>query len=124
MADAVRVKGLRDLLAVTDKLPKDVKRGVRDQLRKVAEPVRDEATARFLSSISPDAGKTRYGISVRKAGTVSVEQRRKRTTGKHPEFAKTQMRDALIPALEHNERRIVEAMDDVLADLERKWGRR
>jgi len=124
VAGAVRVKGLRELLAVTDRLPKDVKRGVRDQLRKVAEPVRDEATARFLSSIAPDARKTRYGISVRKAGTVSVEQRRKRTTGKHPEFAKAQMRDALIPALEHNERRIVEAMDDVLADLERKWGRR
>ncbi len=96
---------------------------MRDELRKVAVPVRDEATARFLASISPNAKKTRYGISVRRTGVVAVEQRRRRTTGKHPEFGALQMKDALVPALEHNEGRIVKAMDEVLADLERKWGR-
>ena len=96
---------------------------MRDELRKVAVPVRDEATALFLATISRDARKTNYGISVRKAGTISVEQRRRRTTGKHPEFGALQMKDALIPALEHNERKVVDALDDVLADLERKWGR-
>jgi hypothetical protein len=124
MAQTVRVKGLADLLRVTDAMPKETKKGVRDALRRVAEPVRDEATARFLTSVSSDVRKTRYGISVRKVGTVTVEQRKKRTTGKHPEFARVQMTEALEPALAHNVDLAVREMDAVLADLERKWGRR
>lgn len=123
MTETVRVKGLRELLRVTDQLPKDVKRGVRDELRKVAEPVRADASALFVGRVG-NAEQTRYGISVRKAGTVAVEQRKRRTTGKHPEFAKRQMRMAMIPALERNEQHIVRELDGVLADMERRWGRR
>lgn len=123
MTQAVRVKGLRELLRVTDQLPKDVKRGVRDELRKVAEPVRAEATRLFVARVG-DANATRYGISVRKVGTVTVEQRRKRTTGKHPEFGARQMRKAMVPALERHQQLVVRELDGVLADMERRWGRR
>lgn len=118
----VRVVGLRSMLRVVDQLPKDVKKGVRGELRKVAEPVLRDATGLFVSSVA-DAGATRMGISVRAAGTVSVEQRRRRTTGRHPEFGRLQMRRALVPALERNEENVVRGLDSVLADLERRWAR-
>lgn len=119
--ETLQIKGLRELLRVTDQLPKETKKAVRDALRKVAEPVREEATSRFLSEVSPVSSRTRFGISVRKAGTVTVEQRRRRTTGKHPEFGVTQMKAALIPALASNEDEVVAGMENVIAYLERQW---
>lgn len=116
----VRVNGLRSMLKVTDQMPNDIKRGVRAELRKVAEPVRAEATALFVGTVGKP-GATKYGISVRAVGTVSVEQRLRRTTGLHPEFGALQMRRALLPALDHNEDNVVRAMDSVIADVERRW---
>lgn len=125
MIQPVRVKGLRELLWVTDRAPKDVRKGVRDELRKVAVPVRDEANARFVADVSPDRRQTRYGISVRRTGVVSVEQRKKASSGnralKRPNFTELQWQRALGPAAVSNEDNVVRALDGVLADLERKW---
>ena len=107
MAQTYRVTGLRELLRVTDQLPKDVKKGVRDELRKVAVPIRDEAQSRFLATIDANPKKSRYGISVRKVGTVAVEQRVKSTTSranpalKRPQFVELQFQRALDPAAAH-----------------------
>lgn len=115
----VRVKGLRSLLRATDAAGKETKRLVRDELRKTAEPVRDEAR-RLFSPI--DAGSAAsYGISVRKVGTVSVEQRKRRTTGQHPEFGALQMREALLPALASKGDEVVAELDAALERLARKW---
>ncbi len=120
-----RVTGLRELLRVTDQLPKDVKRNVRKELRAVAEPVRDDATALFLSRVSANPAKTRYGISVRKVGTITVEQRRKGTSGrksaKRPKFTDLVMERSLAPALERNQGEIVEGFNRVLDSLEQRW---
>ncbi len=120
-----RVDGLRELLRVTDALPKDVKREVRSELRQVAEPVRDAATALFLSRVSSDTRKTRYGISVRKAGTISVEQRKKgtshRLSAKRPKFTDLVMERSLSPAVERNEGEVLAGFNRVLDHLERKW---
>ncbi len=117
--------GLRELLRVTDQLPKDVKREVRSELRKVAEPVRDDATSLFLSRVSSNPSKTRYGISVRKVGTITVEQRRKgksgRKSAKRPKFTDLVMERSLAPALERNEGEIVAGFNRVLDSLERRW---
>lgn len=115
----IRVKGLRSLLRATDAAGKETKKLVRDTLRKTAEPVRADAARRF-APIDPRSA-SRYGISVRRTGTVSVEQRLRRTTGKHPEFGRLQMRRALIPALEANEQRVVADLDDALERLAREW---
>lgn len=121
----IRVDGLRELLRVTDQLPKDVKKGVRKELRAVAEPVRDDATRLFLSEVSADPSKTRYGISVRKVGTITVEQRRKgksgRRSAKRPKFTDLVMERSLAPALERNEGEIVAGFNRVLDSLERRW---
>lgn len=121
----VRVDGLRELLRVTDQLPKETKREVRNELRRVAEPVRDDATSLFLSRVAANPGKTRYGISVRKVGTITVEQRRKgksgRKSAKRPKFTDLVMERSLAPALERNEAVIVGGFNRVLDHLERRW---
>lgn len=115
----VRVEGLRELLRATDQAGKETKKLVRGELRKAAEPVRAEAARLF----APIDGKSasRYGISVRKVGTVSVEQRLRRTTGQHPEFGSLQMREALEPALESNTDKVVASLDATLARLTNEW---
>jgi len=125
MATTFRVEGLRELLRVTDQLPKDVRRGVRDELRKVAEPSRDQANALFLSRVSPVARQTRYGISVRKTGMVSIEQRAKGKSGvkarKRPNFSVLQWEQVLDRVSVAASARMDTAMGGVLDRLERKW---
>lgn len=115
----VRVKGLRSLLRATDAAGKDTKKLVRDELRKAAEPVRAEATRLFAPVDARSAAK--YGISVRRVGTVAVEQRLRRTTGQHPEFGSLQMRRALLPALETKQDEVVAHLEDALERLAQRW---
>jgi len=121
VADAptrVRVHGLREFLAATKQADPVVRRELRKRLRQAGELVRDDAVPRF----SPvDAGSAAaFGVSVRAAGVVAVEQRRRRTTGQHPEFGALQMRRALVPAGEAKSAeaaRIVERVIDEASDL-------
>lgn len=119
MASTVRVKGLRSLLRATDAAGKDTKKLVRDELRRAAEPVRRDAAVRFARYDPRSA--SRYGVSVRRVGTVSVEQRLRRTTGQHPEFGALQMRAALVPALEAKQDEVVGHLEEALERLARRW---
>jgi hypothetical protein len=95
-------------------MSKELTKEVRDGLRKAAEPVRDDAHARF-SHVSPRSA-LGYKVRVRQRG-VAVEQSRKRTTGKRPDFGVMQMREALLPALAAKSDEVVERLDDVLGRL-------
>lgn len=117
----VRVEGLRQLLRATDAADKATKKLVRSELRKVAVPVRDEARRLFASTDSKSA--SRFGISVRKVGTVSVEQRLRRTSGLRPDFGRLQMRKALVPALEGKADEVIVLFDKALERLSDDWGR-
>lgn len=91
----------------------------------VAEPVRAEAQALFLARVSGDPRKTRYGVSVRKVGTISVEQRVKgrnrARTFRRPKFTDLVWARSLRPAAEGNERNVVAGFNRVLDSLERRW---
>jgi hypothetical protein len=108
----VRVEGLRELLRVTDQLPKDVKRGVRNEQL-------------FLANVSDDSRKTRYGVSVRKVGTISVEQRVKgkdrNPRRRRPKFTDLVWDKSLEPAAARNERAVMDGFNRVLDGLERRW---
>ena len=121
----IRVDGLRELLRVTDQLPKTVKREVRNELRRVAEPVRADAQALFLARVSADPKKTRYGVSVRKVGTISVEQRVKgkdrNPARRRPKFTDLVCDRSLEPAADRNQAQVVAGFNRVLDTLERKW---
>lgn len=120
MADAVRLKGYRELLRASDRAEKDARREVRSEFREVGEIVRVDAHSRLreLSETSAEGLRTR----VRQRG-VAVEQSLRRTTGNRPDWGETQMRDVLVPALEDNQEeiddRLEEALDRVADRFER-----
>lgn len=117
----VRVTGFRELVRAADAAGKDTKKKVRDRLRAVGEGVRRGAQSRFAPIDARSAA--RFGVSVRRTGSVTVEQRLRRTTGRHPEFGALQMRRALEPSLDANEplleRELEKALDDIIDIFER-----
>lgn len=120
-ASSVKVKGYREFLRAASKAEKETKAVVRTEFKRIAEPVRAEATSRFSTIDSRSAAGFR--IAVRQRG-VAVEQRIKRTTGKRGDYGSLQMRRALIPSLNANEDKIVrgveQAIDRIADKLERK----
>jgi len=110
----VRVQGLRELQRDFRKLSKDLSKEVREELKKAAEPVRKEA-ADLFSGISADSA-SGYRVAVRARG-VSVEQRRRRTTGLRPDYGRLQMRRALLPALDAKQDEVVKGLDHMLGRL-------
>lgn len=103
------------MVKAADAAGKETKKQVRDRLRKVAEPVRADAASKLARYDARSAA--RLGVSVRRVGTVAVEQRLRRTTGAHPQFGALQMAEALMPALDENadmiEREFERALDDI-----------
>ena len=120
----VNQSDLRELLRKTDQADKETRRRVRKQVRESAKPVLTAARAKFAPVDARSAAK--YGISVRKAGTVAVEQRLRRSADeamRRPNFGAMQMRRALVPALEENTAEVVSDLNRVLAGVEADWGR-
>lgn len=118
----IRVHGLKEFLRAADLAGKETKKMVRGRMREVAEPVLQDARRKLSRYDARSA--SRLGISVRKAGTVSVEQRLRRTTGAHPQFGSLQQHQVLEPALDENadkiERWFEDALDDIADHFERR----
>lgn len=118
MAGAVRVKGLRELNRALRKSSSEVKKGLRKELRQAAEIVAGEARRRFARIDARSAGGMRPRV---RAGGAVVEQRRRRVTGKRPDYGALQMREALVPALESKrdevERHIEGTLDRISRDF-------
>lgn len=117
MADSftLRTEGLSGLIKAGDAAGKETKKLIRDRLREVAEPVLADARSKLSRYDARSA--SRLGISVRRAGTVAVEQRLRRTTGAHKQFGSLQMTEALMPALDENADRIERRFEDALDDI-------
>ena len=123
MAYGVReVRGLSAMLRATDAAGRETKKLARDEVRKAAEPIRDEARRLFMG-VHPKSA-LRYGVSVRKVGTVAIEQRLRRTTGKRPDFGGLQMKRALVPALDNKGDEATERLDDALERICDHWAQR
>jgi hypothetical protein len=98
----LRVLGLSELVAalnaVDRDLAKDLRRELRDAGEVVARGVREKLMELFPSPVRSAAGVV---VRVRPAsGTVTVEQKYRKTTGKRPDWGVTQMKDAFLPAAE------------------------
>lgn len=118
----VRVEGLREFLHATDRADKATKKLVRDELRKAAEPVREEAR-RLFERYDVDSAST-YGISVRKVGLVTVEQRKRKTSGTRPDYGRLQMSRALYPAAETEEGTVTSLLEQAVDRLADQFERR
>lgn len=119
MAETIRVRGLtelrRDLKLAGDGLPGEM----RKMLKAIAEPV--AATARELADeFGPP---TVSGLQAGTRGSMAVvRQRRRKTTGKRPDFGAIQMRVALIPALEAHEADSIVRAEEMLDHIEHMYG--
>lgn len=108
MSDTVFVEGLAEFIQAADAVDKQTSRTVRNTLREAVVPVQ-EAWTRKMAEKFPGRP-VKYGISVRRTGTVTVEERLRRTTGKRPDWGKQQIRFGGDPALAENEGEIVEKL--------------
>jgi hypothetical protein len=102
------VKNLNTFLKATAKAEKESRNLVRSQYRKVGDIVKVDAAGRFRSI---DAGSAAGFRTVVRQRGVSVEQSKRRTTGKRPDYGALQMRLALMPGLEAKEEEVVAAFD-------------
>lgn len=107
-ADTIVVRGYRELLAACAEAPKELRREVRSILREAGESVRRDATSRFeaYSSVSAHGYRT-----VARTHGITVDQRLRKVTGRHPEWGALQMRRALLPALHENTERFERDME-------------
>jgi len=119
MANTLRVKGLRELNRALLRSDRELQKSVRKEIREVARIVADDARARFM----PTDPRTSMGMrpQVRGGFRAVAEQRRRRTTGKHPEFGVLQMRRAFLPALAAKEDEVLERFERILDRLEDGW---
>lgn len=117
MAQAIRVRGLRELQRTLQQADKETRKQVRAVLKETGEIVRKEGANRFESIDSGSAHG--FKVRVRQRG-VSVEQSKRKTTGKRGDYGQLQMRKALDPAVKDKHDEIVREFEqalDKIADI-------
>jgi len=102
------VKNLRDFMRATARAEKASRKLVREEYRAVGDIVKEEG-AKLFARIDSDSA-AGFRTVVRQRG-VSVEQRKRKTTGTRPDYGGLQMRLALLPALDRKEEEVVEQFD-------------
>jgi len=107
----LRVDGYKQTMQAIARTDKATRKAVREELRKAGDNVKAGAALRFARYDARSAAG--YRTRVRQRG-IAVEQSKKRTTGKHPEFGALQMRKALLPSLYMNEPRTERALEAAL----------
>ena len=115
-AQTLRVKGYQEFLRACSNAEKESKKYVRGTFRTVGDIVKENAALRMTSTSWKSAAG--YKTRVRQRG-IAVEQSLRKTTGRRPDWGKTQMRKALLPALTENEDRVAKEFEralDIVAD--------
>jgi len=115
MATGIRTSGLVGLIRNADAAGKATSKAVRDLVRTVGNRVTVDAEQR----IAPLSMKTAGGFRpiVRRIGTVTVEQRFNKTTGKRPDWGGTQMTHGLLPAVDDQQDATQEDLEAVVAQV-------
>lgn len=128
-AQAVSVKGLRDLNRAFARADRRLRLEKNDALKDAAEPVRQEAEALAVSNIRRIGipwSRMRIGVTQRVV-YVAPKQRGVTSRGnarmRRPNLAKRLMDEAMQPALDSNRAQVVEKLDDVLRTVGREWER-
>lgn len=113
-AATLRVKGYQEFMRACKTAEKESRTYVRGTFRSVGDIVKEAAVLKMVgtSSISAAGYKTR----VRQRGVV-VEQALPKTTGQRGDWGATQMRKALVPALDENKERVDTEFADALGKV-------
>ena len=116
MQATVRVKGLRELERSFRRMEGDLRRDLQREISGAADIVAQEA--RGIAGGLGLSSRTVGGYRPRVRGSSGfVEQRRRKTTGKRPDFGVLQMRRVLLPALGRKQAKVVEAIDQMLGRM-------
>lgn len=112
----VRVTGLRDLNRALKRTDRDMRLGIRAELRSVAEPVRVDAeqlTASSIRNIGNAWSRMRVGITTDSVYVAPRERGLKRGERKRPNLAPL-IAEPMEKALDNNADRIEDDLGDVL----------
>lgn len=125
-SDQIRVRGLADLNRALAKADKQVRVGVRKELRQAVEPVRRDAQSLAVSEIPTIGGawsRMRVGVT-RDLVYVAPRQRGVKTgPRKRPNLAELLLGRAMVPALDRNADDVEERIDDMLGRVARDFNR-
>jgi len=112
--ETIHVEGYREVVRALDRVNRKSKRTLLAALRAGAEPIASDARGRLaryneisLSTIRPAAQQR----------GVMVIQRKKRVTGKRPDFGALQMTHGLIPALQDHRNEIPGLVETAFSTL-------
>ena len=119
----MKVLGLSELIRDLNAIDRDLAADLRTRLRAVGELVARDVRQR-VGRFSPPSPRTGAGVKVRvrSAGLVTVEQTKRKTTGKRPDWGVTQMKDAFLPAADANEETVVRGVDAAIERVARSHG--
>ncbi len=118
MAQTLRLHGYTELLVALKDAPKKERKAVRDDLREAGKIVQADAVIR-LGKLSADSAAGLKTI-VRQRG-VSVEQTRRKVTGRRPDWGATQMNKVLIPALDEKRGEVERSLEETLDRLSARF---
>lgn len=124
---AVNVKGLRELRRLLAATNRAADKDLRVGLRALAEPIRADAEGLASSSIprvGPNWSRMRVGVT-QKLVYVAPRERgtRGRTARSRPRFADLLEQRAMTPALQRNEARLEQGVEDIFDSIAAKWNR-
>lgn len=130
----VRVEGLRELQRAFSRAGPEARKLMRDEMRDVAEPVKEQAEQLTVHTISGVDQQDKWAVArigvttkevfiVPKQKGVGRNRARKRRYGR-PAFGALLMERAYGPALEHNQTTIVRGFEHALDQLAKEIDRR
>jgi hypothetical protein len=118
MASGIRVEGLRELDRAFGKISKDVRRDLRVEIRKVAEPVRVRAESLAVADIRNIGGTwSRMRIGVTTFGAYVAPKARRRGGSPRPNLGGLLMNKSMVPALHDESDVVVAGIDAMLGRL-------
>lgn len=108
----VRVEGYREAARALQKVNAGAKREILKGIAEAGRPIADDANRRLgrFTAVGPVK-------SVGTTGGVFIRQTKRKVSGLRGDFGALQMRDGLIPAVESNEEKIVEHVENALEGL-------
>src|SRR5215471_16955561 len=117
---ALYVRGYKELAQASLLADRKLRSEQRNLFRKVGEPIRNEA--QMLLGRKYPASAAGLKIRVRQRGVI-VEQSLRKTTGKHPEWGKWQMKHALLPAQTDRQQGTLRLMQQTIDEVCDLWER-
>lgn len=115
-----RVDGLKELVNAYGGYRSDLAKEIRRELVQVGKPMEADARSRLSAYNSRSAGGIR--IQARATGTMVLQQRYGRVTGKRPDWGALQMRKVLIPARAAHTAEIFDGFENMLDRLAVRHG--